>query len=82
MYHFIMKKENIRKILQQHYSDSMVRAILRGVRAPTLEKAILLDEQHDIPVKCWKDIKSFISADNSTTNNEVNSNAKKEKKVS
>jgi len=77
-----MKKENLKQILNKYYSLPMVRALMRGFRTPQLKTAIELEEQHNIPVCAWKDIKSFISSENSTTNSTKTTNIKKIQKVS
>lgn len=82
MYTFKMRREKLKQILQLYYSKDSVKSLISGRRTPSLEKAIMLEEKHNIPFKVWKDIKSFISTENSTTNDEMNSNTKNIKKVS
>lgn len=77
-----MKKSKFKQILQNYYSDSTVRAIVRGFRKPSYKIMLKLNDEHNIPFTIWKDIKSFISSDNCTANDEANSNTKNIEKVS
>jgi len=77
-----MKKSKFKQILQNYYSDSTVRAIVRGFRKPSYEIMLKLEDKHSIPFKAWRDIQSFISKDNNTTIVDQKSNTKNIKKVS
>ena len=77
-----MKRKELKLILQDYYSIPMSDMILRGIRKPNYENMLALEKEHNIPFTAWKDIKSFISTENSTTTDNETSNIKITKKVS
>lgn len=64
-----MKREIILKQLQEHYSYKMAIACVNATRKPSYQVMCTLDEKRKnrIPFRAWKDIKSFISENNTTT---------------
>ena len=70
MYTFIMKKEQLKTILNKHYSIDGVKSIFSGRRKPSYKVMLELFEKHKIPFTAWKDIKSFVTE--SVTNTETN----------
>ncbi|HEX5330810.1 hypothetical protein [Sulfuricurvum sp.] len=55
-----MEQKLFKKILIDFgYSDESVKKMMQGKMVPTLQKAIKLQEDHDIPVLAWKNIRSF-----------------------
>lgn len=57
-----MKREKLKQILSEYYSQDGVKSILVGRRLPSMKKAIEMSDK--IPLTAWKDISSFISLGN------------------
>ena len=55
-----MNKQEIKHVLAKHYKNETIRKLISGRCFPSLNKAIQLEED-GIPVKAWKDIKSYLS---------------------
>ncbi|PHO10308.1 hypothetical protein CPG37_04480 [Malaciobacter canalis] len=63
-----MKKFNYTKIAKDlNVSHSAVSQWFSGKTKPTIDKVFKMQQNHNIPVEAWKDIKSFISNDTKTT---------------
>ncbi|RZV13668.1 hypothetical protein D3M61_07235 [Aliarcobacter butzleri] len=56
-----MKRDKIKKILQNYYTFESIKSILCGRMKPSYKMMIKLKEQHNIPFEAWEDIKTFIS---------------------
>lgn len=56
-----MKRENLKTILLNHYSKDSVKSILCGRMRPSIEKRIALNNEFNIPILAWEDIKSYLS---------------------
>lgn len=56
-----MKREELKKILSKYYSKFMIESILSGRRKPSIEKRIVLNNEFNIPILAWEDIKSYLS---------------------
>ena len=60
MYYFFMKRENLKKILQEYSeSSSTITSWMNGNRRPTYEILYELNTNFKIPFSAWKDIKSL-----------------------
>lgn len=46
-------------LLDFGYGDESVKKMMQGKMVPTLQKAIKLQEDHNIPVVAWKNIRAF-----------------------
>ena len=56
-----MERKHFKQILINFgYGDESIKKIMQGRMVPTLRKALVLQELHNIPVEAWKDIRSFI----------------------
>jgi hypothetical protein len=71
-----MKRNELKQKLEQSNlfkNDSSIRSLLNGTRYPSYNKAVILEEKHQVPVEAWKDIKSFLnkSVTKDENNNEV-----------
>lgn len=60
MYNTQMKRDNLKKILLKYYSKFTVESILSGRRKPSIEKRIALNNEFNIPILAWQDIKKYI----------------------
>lgn len=80
MYYYIMKRENLKKILLNYYADSASNHILRGDRKPSYEIIVKLHKKHNIPFDVWTDIKSYL--ENDTKQETKESSTLKNEKVS
>ncbi|MBL3520280.1 hypothetical protein H0A43_07315 [Arcobacter lanthieri] len=56
-----MKRDKIKKILQNYYTFESIKSILCGRMKPSYKMMIVLKEQHSIPFEAWEDIKAFLS---------------------
>jgi len=72
MYYFKMKRKNLKEILLKYYSKFTADSILSGRRRPSIEKRIALNQEHNIPILAWQDIKSYISEQNSKNSEKGN----------
>lgn len=77
MYYYVMKRDEIKKILSKHYASATCDAILRGDRKPKYEVMIKLAQDSNIPFDAWLNIQSFIANHTpketlSTTTNQKN----------
>lgn len=70
MYHYRMKRENLKSILLNFYTDSASNHILRGIRKPSYDVIVELDKKHGVPFDVWTDIKSYLKNDTKTTSKE------------
>lgn len=55
-----MKRQNIKKLLEEHYKKDMVVSILAGRRKPNLEVIDKAQKRLKIPIMAWKNIKLFL----------------------
>jgi plasmid maintenance system antidote protein VapI len=56
-----MKKEKLKEVLtNMGYKPYSIRSILSGLRKPTLEKAVKIEDLFGIPVKTWVDVKTYL----------------------
>ncbi|WP_418180768.1 hypothetical protein ACNSOL_01480 [Aliarcobacter lanthieri] len=55
-----MKREELKKILSKHYSKDSVKSILCGRMKPPIKKRIVLNNEFDIPILAWENIKSYL----------------------
>lgn len=59
-----MKRDEIvKKLLQFGYKQNTIDKLLQGKIKPTMDKAIKLNDDYDIPFSAWRDIKSYIEND-------------------
>lgn len=65
-----MKREELKKILSKHYSKDSVKSILCGRMKPPIKKRIVLNNEFDIPILAWENIKSYITENISSSANE------------
>ncbi|MDN5061347.1 MAG: hypothetical protein RBR93_08065 [Aliarcobacter butzleri] len=65
-----MKRDELKKILLKHYSKDSVKSILCGRMKPSIEKRIALNNEFDIPILSWENIKSYLGENISTSVNE------------
>ena len=56
-----MEREKLKTILLNHYSKDSVKSIFCGRMKPSIEKRIVLNNEFNIPILAWEDIKSYIS---------------------
>ena len=68
MYTYKMKREKLKIILSNYFSNDGVKSILSGRRKPSFKVMLKLNEKHKIPFTAWKDIKSYVTE--IVTNNE------------
>ena len=55
-----MKRENIKNLLEEHYSVDMANSVLSGRRKPKIEVISEAHEKLKVPVIAWIDIKSYL----------------------
>ncbi|MFY4862395.1 hypothetical protein ACOTWK_05920 [Aliarcobacter butzleri] len=60
MYNLKMKRDELKKILSKYYSKFTIESILSGRRKPSIEKRIALNNEFDIPILSWENIKSYL----------------------
>jgi len=60
-----IKKSNDKSDMER--AENLAGKYLRGVARPSYENIILIEEKLSIPFTAWKDIKSFLSNNNTTT---------------
>jgi hypothetical protein len=65
-----MNKKELFKKLLKHFASSTVYQLLDGRRRPSYKKILVLKEQEGIPFEAWRDIKSFIT-DNDTKQKKI-----------
>jgi len=70
-----MEREKLKNILLHYYTLPSANHILRGIRRPSYENILLMNEKHGIPFSAWRDIKSFLREDN-TKKSSVRATAK------
>ena len=56
-----MEREKLKTILLNHYSKDSVKSIFCGRMKPSIEKRIILNNEFNIPILAWEDIKSYLS---------------------
>lgn len=56
-----MKRDELKKILLKHYSKDSVKSILCGRMKPPIKKRIVLNNEFDIPILAWENIKSYLA---------------------
>ncbi|PZP12012.1 MAG: hypothetical protein DI602_10435 [Aliarcobacter butzleri] len=67
MYNKTMKRDELKKILSKYYSKFTIESILSGRRKPSIEKRIVLNNEFDIPILAWENIKSYLGKNISTS---------------
>ena len=77
-----MEKSKLKEILKEYTkSSSTLTKWINGERRPGYEILISLENNHGIPFKAWKNIKSYLQSNNTTTT-ATKSSAKTLKEVS
>ena len=67
-----MEKIDLKNILKEVYGSIVtVNHILRGIRRPSYEKMIELNQKFSIPFEAWADIKSYLQEKRNTEKKEV-----------
>ena len=56
-----MEREKLKTILLNHYSKDSVKSICCGRMKSSIEKRIVLNNEFNIPILAWEDIKSYLS---------------------
>jgi len=70
-----MKRNELKSILEEFYNSSVtVNHILRGIRKPSYEKILNMNEKHNIPFTAWRDIKSYLQENDTPKKNNVQGN--------
>jgi len=78
-----MKKLKVTEIAKKlEISHSAVSQWFSGITKPTIDKALILEDEFSIPVTAWRNIKSFLSKHNDTIEQEQQSNLANIKEVS
>jgi len=63
-----MERKTIKQILLNYgYSEETIKKMFQGKTRPTLKKALDLEKNYNLPCYAWQDIKSYISQQNSKT---------------
>lgn len=70
MYNLKMKRDELKKILSKYYSKFTIESILSGRRKPSIKIRIALNNEFDIPILSWENIKSYLGENISTSVNE------------
>ena len=74
-----MKRKIIKnKLIEFGYSSVMVRKLLQGTTKPTANKMFKLEDMFDIPLSAWRDIKSYLQENNTTTQTQQSTPIKNE----
>ena len=60
MYNLKMKRDELKKILSKYYSKFTIESILSGRRKPSIKIRIALNNEFDIPILSWENIKSYL----------------------
>lgn len=55
-----MERQKLKEILSNYYSKDGVKSILCGRMKPSIEKRIALNNEFNIPILAWQDIKKYI----------------------
>lgn len=61
MYYLAMKRENLKELLNGHYSKHMTDSILVGRRKPKIEVISEAQEKLKVPVIAWVNIKEYLN---------------------
>ena len=61
-----MKRNKLKKILETHYhSVNTIKSIMSGRRKPSYKILCILNDKNKIPFTAWKDIKTFLTTNES-----------------
>ena len=63
-----MEYKKVKKaLLEIGYKHDSMKSIMCGRAIPSMSKAIKLEDEYDIPLHTWRDIKKFVSKQNTTS---------------